>query len=75
MGAYAVFDEIPTSFQSKILPKINEFNAAAASAGGDGAAAALTSAESEHLDQLIAVLVATSRYHSSSITPAQIGVG
>ena len=37
--------------------------------------ASLTAAESEHLDRLIAVLVATSHYHSSAISPAQIGVG
>ena len=120
VGAYAVFDEIPAGFQSKIMPKINEFNAAAA--GGEGGAfrrtsrlyppvqhsdipvpfhscfillfdqlffpsfplsfflptegaASLTATESEHLDRLISVLVATSHYHSSSIAPAQIGVG
>ena len=30
VGAYAVFDDIPAGFQAKIMPKINEFNAAAA---------------------------------------------
>ena len=35
----------------------------------------MTATESEHLDRLIAVLVATSHYHSSSISPQQIGVG
>lgn len=63
--AYALYDEIPTSFHSKILLKINEFD----SSVGDSS---LAPAELESVDQSISVLVQTSRYHSSSISSKQL---
>ena len=66
LTAFAVFDDIPTGFQAKILPKIVEFNTAAA--GG----AALSAAEMDLVDRAVGTLTATSHYHSSAVVPQQV---
>ena len=63
--SYALYDDIPTGFQGKIIPKITDFN----STVGEFS---LTELELEVVDQTVSVLIATSRYHSSCISSKQL---
>mmetsp|Transcript_26543 Transcript_26543/g.25403 ORF Transcript_26543/g.25403 Transcript_26543/m.25403 type:complete len:784 (+) Transcript_26543:191-2542(+) len=62
---YALYDEIPTGFHAKIMPKITEFN-------GLVGESSLTTAELEAADYSVSVLVQTSKYHSTSIPSKQL---
>jgi phospholipase A-2-activating protein len=63
--SYALYDDIPAGFQGKIIPKITEFNTTV----GEHS---LTESELEMVGQTVSVLIATSRYHSSSISSKQL---
>ena len=64
--AFALYDEIPVGFQGKIIPKIIEFNSGMSDGG------LLSSVELENVEEIVSILSATSRYHSSSITTKQL---
>lgn len=61
--AYLLYDEIPQWFKSKIIPKIEDFNATYT-----GTPAALSGSEIAAISDLIGVLEETSFYHSSNVS-------
>jgi phospholipase A-2-activating protein len=59
------FDDIPSGFQSKIVPKIKEFNA-------QETGMPLSELELNAVEAVIGILVSTSYYHSSTISQYQL---
>jgi len=66
--AFVVFDDIPSGFQAKVVPKIKEFNLMAADAG-----VALNDADVDLINKAVGTLVDTSHYHSSVVVASQVG--